>query len=128
MTLPSNTFFKLCVYVVGLGIDEAPPAGELYLWENSQIRSSLVELWRNIISDTVTLHLQPHLLNLAQKWTTFYNNLVKRSSQIEMDFKCLEASTGELQLSENSAASSKHTSWVRLTPYLTLKNHVSKHT
>ena len=45
-----------------------------------------------------------------------------------MKFGCLEASTGELCESENSAASSKHAGWVCLTPYLTLKNHVSKHT
>ena len=40
----------------------------------------------------------------------------------------LDASTGELRVSENLAASSKHAGWVCLTPYLTLKNHVSKHT
>ena len=28
----------------------------------------------------------------------------------------------------NSAVSSKRAGWVRLTPYLTLKNYVSKHT
>ena len=44
-----------------------------------------------------------------------------------MNFECLEALTGELLVSENSAASSKHAGWVRLTPYLTLKNHVPKH-
>ena len=45
-----------------------------------------------------------------------------------MNFGCLEASTGELRVSENSAESSKHAGWVRLMPYLTLKNHVSRHT
>ena len=45
-----------------------------------------------------------------------------------MNFGCLEASTGELRVSENSAAPSEHAGWVRLTPYLTLENHVSKHT
>ena len=45
-----------------------------------------------------------------------------------MNFEWLEASTGELHVSENSVASSKQAGWVRLTPYLTLKNHVSKHT
>ena len=34
-----------------------------------------------------------------------------------------DASTGELRVSENSAASSKHAGWVCLLPYLTLKNH-----
>ena len=41
-----------------------------------------------------------------------------------MNFGCLEASTGELRVSENSSA---HAGWVHLMPYLTLKNHVSKH-
>ena len=45
-----------------------------------------------------------------------------------MNFECLEALTGELHVSENSAASSKHAGWVGLAPYPTLKNHVSKHT
>ena len=45
-----------------------------------------------------------------------------------MNFECLEASVGELCVSENSTASSKHAGWVRLTPYLNLKNHVSKDT
>ena len=45
-----------------------------------------------------------------------------------MNFECLEASTSELRVSENPAASSNHAGWVRLTPYLIFKNHVSKHT
>ena len=45
-----------------------------------------------------------------------------------MNFGCLEASTSELRVSENSAESSKRAGWVRLMPYLTLKNHVSKRT
>ena len=45
-----------------------------------------------------------------------------------MNFECLEASTSELHVSENLVVSSKHAGWVRLTPYLTLKNHVSKRT
>ena len=45
-----------------------------------------------------------------------------------MNFGCLEASTGELRVSENSAESSKRAGWVRLMPYLTLKNRVSKRT
>ena len=45
-----------------------------------------------------------------------------------MKFVCPEASTGELRVSEISAASSKHAGWVRLTPYLTLLNHASKWT
>ena len=45
-----------------------------------------------------------------------------------MNFECLEAATGELCVSENSAVSSKLAGWVRLTPYLTLKNLVSKRT
>ena len=45
-----------------------------------------------------------------------------------MNFGCLEASTGELRLSENTAESSQRAGWVRLMPYLTLKNHVSKRT
>ena len=44
-----------------------------------------------------------------------------------MNFECLKASTGELRVSENLAVSSKHAGWARLTPYLTLKNPVSKH-
>ena len=77
MALPSNTFFKVCFYLVGLGFNYAPPAGKLYLSENFHIRNSLVEPWRNIYSAIVTLHLQPVLLSLAQKWTTFQNNLVQ---------------------------------------------------
>ena len=46
----------------------------------------------------------------------------------EMNFEGLDASTGELRVSENLTAFSKHAGWVRLMPYLTLKNHVSKHT
>ena len=46
----------------------------------------------------------------------------------EMNYECLVASTGELRVSENSAASSEHAGCVCLTPYLTLKNHVSKQT
>ena len=45
-----------------------------------------------------------------------------------MNFGGLESSTGGLHVSENLAASSKHAGCARLTPYLTLKNHVSKHT
>ena len=45
-----------------------------------------------------------------------------------MNFECLDCSTGELRVSENSAASSKLAGWVRLTTYLTLKNYVSKRT
>ena len=45
-----------------------------------------------------------------------------------MKFGCLEASTGGLPVSGNSTAPSKHAGWVRLTPYLTLKIHVWKHT
>ena len=45
-----------------------------------------------------------------------------------MNFQCLEAPIGELRVSENSGAFSKHAGWVCLTPYLTLRNHVSKHT
>ena len=45
-----------------------------------------------------------------------------------MKFECLEASTIELPVSGNSSAPSKHAGWVHLTPYLTLKNHVRKHT
>ena len=45
-----------------------------------------------------------------------------------MNFGYLDAPTGELRVSENLAGFSKHTSWVCLTPYLTLKNHASKHT
>ena len=45
-----------------------------------------------------------------------------------MNFECLDASASELRVSENSAESSKHAGWVCLTAYLTLKNHVSKHT
>ena len=45
-----------------------------------------------------------------------------------MNFECLEASTSELRVSENLAVSSKHAGWVHPIPYLTLKNHVSKHT
>ena len=45
-----------------------------------------------------------------------------------MNFEGLDAPTGELCVSENSTASSKHAGWVRLMPYLTLKNYVSKHT
>ena len=37
-----------------------------------------------------------------------------------MKFEYLEASTGELRVSEISAASSKHSGWVRFMPYLTL--------
>ena len=37
-----------------------------------------------------------------------------------MKFEYLEASTGELRVSEISAASSKHAGWVCLTPYVTL--------
>ena len=43
-------------------------------------------------------------------------------------FGCLEASTGELCVSELSAAPNMQAGWVYLTPYLTLRNHVSKHT
>ena len=39
-------------------------------------------------------------------------------------FDCLEASTSELHVRGNSAASSKCAGWVHLTPYLALKNHV----
>ena len=102
-----------------------------------------------MISDTATLHLQPVLLNLAQKMDNlsqyfgqkrakighFYSVLEAKFSKIsqlntlfEMNFECFEASTGELRVSENSAASNKHAGWVCLTPYLTLKKHVSKHT
>ena len=45
-----------------------------------------------------------------------------------MNFKCLEALTDELRVSENSAVSSSPAGCVRLTPYLTLNNHVSKQT
>ena len=43
-----------------------------------------------------------------------------------MNFGSLEASTGELRVSENSAASSKRAGSVRLMAYLTLQNHLSK--
>ena len=43
-----------------------------------------------------------------------------------MNCECLEASTGELRVSGSLAASSKHAGWVRLTPYLTFENNVSK--
>ena len=39
-----------------------------------------------------------------------------------MNFECLEASTGDLRVSENLAASSKHADLGCLTPYVTLKN------
>ena len=45
-----------------------------------------------------------------------------------MNFGCLEASTGELRVSENSAASSKRAGCVRLMAYLTLKKRLSKRT
>ena len=45
-----------------------------------------------------------------------------------MIFGYPEASTSELRVSENSATSSNPTGWARLTPYLTLKYHVLRHT
>ena len=45
-----------------------------------------------------------------------------------MNFECLEVSTGELRVSENSAASWSNAGWAGLTPYLTLNKQVSKHT
>ena len=38
----------------------------------------------------------------------------------------LDISKSELHVSWIFAASSKHAGWVRLTPFLTLENHVSK--
>ena len=43
-----------------------------------------------------------------------------------MNCERLEASTGELRVSGSLAASSKHAGWVRLTPYLTFENNMSK--
>ena len=46
-----------------------------------------------------------------------------------MNFECLEASTGELCVSENSAASWSNAGWAGLTPYRhALNKQVSKHT
>ena len=93
------------------------------------------------------MHLQPGLLNLAQEIDDFSQSFGQKGAKtghfqyileaifnkngqlndlFEMNSECLEASTGELHESKNSAVSSKHAGWVSLKPYPTLKNHVSK--
>ena len=57
-----------------------------------------------------------------------FSEIGQLNDLFEMNFECLEASTGELRVSENFAVSSKHAGWVRLMPNLTVKYHVPKHT
>ena len=89
----------------------------------------------------MTLQRQTLLPNLAPKMNNFSQDFVKIGIKQAIPslflkpnsaklvnftfylryFGCLEASTSELHVSEDSAESSKRTGWVHVTPYLILK-------